>query len=261
MARIIAIANQKGGVGKTTTTINLGAALARMGKRVLLIDTDSQDGNLTSASGMDEDAVEVTIAHYLAAVLSGDPVDDWKEDIITHKEKFDLIPCNKTLSQFELSGLFDDRNDLLKEFVKKIEDNYDYILIDCPPTLGQITINGFVASDYVLIPTEAAYLAAKGTQSLLDIIAKIKHTANRKLQIMGILLTKVDSRCSFPMQMIDLFHQTYGKNIKVFDFFVPFSVKFPESNAMGVSNLKHNPSGKGTAMYDRLAKEVVAHER
>lgn len=260
MARIIAIANQKGGVGKTTTTMNLGAALVRMGKKVLLIDTDSQDGNLTTACGIDEDSVEVTTAHYLAAVIEDEGITDkdyWLEDVIHHKEGFDLIPCNKLLSQFELSGMFENRNDLLYEYILRIEDNYDFILIDCPPTLGLITINGFVASDYVLIPTEPAYLAAKGTQSLLDIIASIKQSANRKLQIFGILLTKVDARCSFPMQMIDRFHQTYGKNIRVFDFFVPFSVKFPESNAMGVSNFKHNPSGKGTAMYDRLAKELV----
>lgn len=257
MARIIAIANQKGGVGKTTTTLNLGVALVRQGRRVLLIDTDPQDGNLTASLGYDEDKFELTIAHYMYAVIHEDPEMDWKEGIVTHKEGVDFVPCNKILSQLELSGELSDNNTVVRDYIRHIEDDYDYILIDCPPTLGLITINAFVSADSVLIPTEASYLPAKGTQSLLDIISMIRKTANPKSRIEGILITKVDRRCAFPLQMVELFHQQYGRSIKVFADFVPFSIKFQESSAMGVSNFRHNPSGTATKIYEMVAKEVM----
>lgn len=264
MARIIAIANQKGGVGKTTTTCNLGVALAKREKRVLLIDIDPQDGNLTASLGFDEDSFDITIAHYLHSILAGETA-DWREGIVKHKEGVDLVPCNETLSQLVLSGAFEAKvehvnetcNTALRDFISKVESDYDYILIDCPPTLGLITVNAFVAADSVLIPTEAAYLPAKGTQSLLNIIGMIKRSANPRLRIEGILITKVDRRCAFPMQMVDLFHQQYGQNIKVFADFIPYSVRFQESSAMGVSNFKHNPSGVATRIYDSVAEEVM----
>lgn len=257
MARIIAIANQKGGVGKTTTTLNLGVALVRQGKRVLLIDLDPQDGNLTASLGYDEDNFDITTAHYLYAVIKGESDTDWKEGIVLHREGVELLPCNKVLAQLELSGELAESNTILKTYVEHIEGDYDYILIDCPPTLGLITINAFVSADSVLIPTEASYLPAKGTQSLLDIISMIRKTANPKLRIEGILITKVDRRCAFPLQMVDLFHQQYGKYIKVFADFVPYSIKFQESSAMGVSNFHHNPSGIATRIYETVAKEVM----
>ncbi|MCM1236173.1 MAG: ParA family protein [Ruminococcus flavefaciens] len=265
MVRIIAIANQKGGVGKTTTTCNLGVALAKRGKRVLLVDIDPQDGNLTASLGFDEDSFEITIAHYLQLILTDSEVENWSEGIVRHKEGVDLVPCNETLSQLVLSGAFEKNiryanetcNTALRDFLSKVEADYDYILIDCPPTLGLITVNAFVAANSVLIPTEAAYLPAKGTQSLLNIIGMIKRSANPRLELEGILITKVDRRCAFPMQMVELFHQQYGSNIKVFADFIPYSVKFQESSAMGVSNFKHNPSGAATRIYDAVAEEVM----
>lgn len=265
MARIIAIANDKGGVGKTTTTFNLGVALTQKGKRVLLIDMDAQTGNLSTCMGLEEQ-VKTSITDCLLAVMNNEYVSQEAEDTeiinspirdlylpLIHKEQVDLIPADKRLSLLELN-----QNSVLKRFleIEYFQKKYDFILVDCPPTLGMTTINAFMAADSVLIPTLAAYLSAKGIESLMDIIGNVRKS-NRKLKIEGILLTMVDTRCSFPKQMVELFHQQYGTNIKVYNSFVPRSIKFDESAAMGVSNFKHNPSGKATESYRLLAEEVM----
>lgn len=256
MARIIAIANQKGGVGKTTTTHNLGVALVRKGKSVLLIDMDPQDGNLTASLGYEDKAYEISIANILYSIINNVKLDNL--GILSNKEGVDLIPCNGDMNSLELSGKFKDKK-TLKIYVEMVKNQYDFILIDCPPTLGLTTINAFVAADSVIIPTEAAYLPAKGMGSLIKIIQSVQRTVNKNLKIEGILITRVDTRCAFPMQMVDLFHLQYGSSIKIFNDFIPSSIKIVESSAMGVSNFKHNPSGKATLSYINLAEEVLRY--
>ncbi len=257
MSRIIAIANQKGGVGKTTTAFNLGVALEKKGKKVLAVDLDPQDGNLTACMGMTSTESR-TITDWLFSIINHQQNDYSVFKPLHHREKLDLIPCDE---DFALLNLEMKENDTLKQFLNELEKHiqYDFILLDCPPTLGITTVNAFVAANSVLIPTLASYLPARGTQSLLGIINQVKSNFNPWLDIEGILITNVDTRCSFPMQMIEIFREQYGSHIKIFSEFVPRTVKIEESSAMGVSNFKHNPTGRATESYIKLAEEVILH--
>ena len=257
MSKVIALANQKGGVGKTTTTVNLGVALSKLGNKVLLIDIDPQDGNLTAALGFDDNDYELSIVDVIMNTINN-VTNDYDNIILHHKEGVDLIPCDSGMTDFELSNTFEDLT-LFKKIMTEVmlSCNYNYILIDCPPTLLYSTINVFACADSVIIPTEAAYLPAKGTQSLLDKIMNVKNNLNPSLTIDGIILTKVDIRCAFPMQMIDLFRSQYGDNMHIYNDFIPMSTRVQESSAMGVSNLKHNPSGNASIAYMNIAEELA----
>lgn len=260
MCKIIAIANQKGGVAKTTTAVNLGIGLARAGKKVLLIDNDPQ-GSMTEALGFQEpDALDITIASIMGKVLNEEEI-VLKEGILSHDEGVDVLPANIELAAVETSliGIMSSET-VLKEYTDMIKCNYDYIIIDCSPNLGQLTINALVAAHEVIIPVQAAYLPVKGLEQLLKTIGRVKRKLNPRLNITGILLTMVDYRTNFAKDITEIIYKVYGSNIHIFSNSIPLSVKAAEISARGVSIYKHDKSGKIASAYEALTKEVLGNE-
>ena len=261
MCRVIAIANQKGGVGKTTTTSNLGIGLAKQGKKVLLIDADAQ-GSLTASLGNTEpDAIEITLASVMGSLIKDEEVEPM-EGILHHEEGIDLMPGNIELSGLEVSLVnVMSRERIMQEYISMVRDYYDYILIDCMPSLGMITINAFACADSILIPVQAAYLPVKGLQQLIKTIGKVKRQINPKLEIEGILLTMVDSRTNYARDISAMLKEAYGSRVKIFTNIIPISVRAAEISAEGVSIYKHDPKGKVASAYNSLTEEVLANEQ
>ena len=256
-ATVIAVVNQKGGTGKTTTCENLGIGLANEGKRVLLVDTDPQ-GSLTIALGNPKpDDLPVTLTDLMAKIMEDQPPLP-KEGILSHEEGVDLVPANITLSGLEVSLVNAmSRETILKQYLETVKGQYDYILLDCMPSLGMLTVNALAASDQVLIPVQANYLSAKGLEQLLQTVNKVKRQINPKLRIEGILLTMVDSRTNYAKEISTLIRDTYGSKLKVYDADIPRSVRAAEISAEGVSIFKHDPGGKVAEAYRSLTKEVL----
>jgi len=260
MCRIIAVANQKGGVGKTTTAGNLGIGLAGKGKKVLLIDADAQ-GSLTASLGFTEpDDLDYTLATVMAKIINDEEIDPM-EGILHHEEGIDLMPGNIELSGLEVSLVNAmSRERILKEYLRKVKGSYDYILIDCMPSLGMVTINAFTGADSVLIPVQAAYLPAKGLEQLIKTIKKVKKQLNPKLRIEGILMTMVDGRTNYAKEIMQILSDGYGKDVRFFTNNIPLSVRAAEISAIGVSIYEHDPKGKVAAAYRSLTEEVLADE-
>lgn len=256
-ATVIAVVNQKGGTGKTTTCENLGIGLANEGKKVLLVDTDPQ-GSLSIALGNSRpDDLPVTLTDLMAKIMQDQPPLP-KEGILSHEEGVDLVPANITLSGLEVSLVNAmSRETILKQYLETVKGQYDYILLDCMPSLGMLTINVLAASDQVLIPVQANYLSAKGLEQLLQTVNKVKRQINPKLRIEGILLTMVDSRTNYAKEISTLIRNTYGSKLKVYDADIPRSVRAAEISAEGVSIFKHDPGGKVAEAYRSLTKEVL----
>ena len=261
MCKIIAIANQKGGVGKTTTTSNLGIGLAKQGKRVLLIDADAQ-GSLTASLGFTEpDKLEETLATVMANIINDVEMED-DYGILRHEEGIDLMPGNIELSGLEVSLVnVMSRELVMRSYIEQVKEQYDYILIDCMPSLGMITINAFACADSILIPVQAAYLPVKGLQQLIKTISMVKKRLNRKLQIMGILLTMVDFRTNYAKDISTMLHVTYGSKITIFENVIPLSVKAAETSAEGISIYAHCPKSKVSNAYKSLTQEVLKNEK
>lgn len=260
MCRVIAVTNQKGGVGKTTTTVNLGIGLANEGKKVLIIDADPQ-GNLALSLGYGEpDKLQTTLATVMLKVINDDAI-GLDEGLLHHSENIDLLPSNIELSALEVTlGTVMSREMIIKEYVDLMKKNYDYILIDCMPSLGMLTINSLVAADAVVIPVQAAYLSVIGLQQLLKTISMVRKRLNRKLQIQGILLTMVDFRTNYAKDIAAKVRETYGAKISIFENVIPLSVKAAESSAEGVSIYSHCPNGKVATAYKNLTLEVLEDE-
>lgn len=259
MCKIIAIANQKGGVGKTTTTSNLGIGLAKRGKRVLVIDADSQ-GSLTASLGFTEpDKLEVTLANVLEKVINDEDMEAGY-GILKHDEGIDLMPGNIELSGLEVSLVnVMSRESVMRSYVDTIKEYYDYILIDCMPSLGMITINAFACADSILIPVQAAYLPVKGLEQLIKTIGKVKRQINQKLEIEGILLTMVDNRTNYARDITALLMENYGSRVRIFENCIPMSVRAAETSAEGISIYRHDPKGRVAGAYQSLTEEVLGN--
>ena len=259
--QIIAIANQKGGVGKTTTCANLGIGLAQSGKKVLLIDGDPQ-GSLTISLGNPQpDKLPFTLSDAMGRILMDEPIRPG-ESILHHPEGVDLMPADIQLSGMEVSLVNAmSRETILRQYLDTLKGQYSHILIDCQPSLGMLTVNALAAANRVIIPVQAEYLPAKGLEQLLQTINKVRRQINPKLQIDGILLTMVDSRTNFAKEISALLRETYGSKIKVFTSEIPHSVRAKEISAEGKSIYAHDPNGKVAEGYKNLTKEVLKLEK
>lgn len=259
--KVIAITNQKGGVGKTTTTVNLGVGLACNRKKGLLIDADPQ-GSLTISLGIkNPDALDVSLATVMDAAIEDRPMDE-SAGILHHGEGVDILPSNIELSGME-TGLFNimSREYVLRNYIDSVQKNYDYILIDCMPSLGMMTINALGAADSVIIPSQPSFLSTKGLNLLLHSISKVKRSINPSLKIDGILFTMVDSRTNNAKDIIETLRDTVGQNIRIFDTEIPHSVRAAECSLTGESIFAHDKTGKVAAAYENLTKEVEQLER
>ena len=257
-SKIIAICNQKGGVGKTATTVNLGLGLARQGKRVLLVDVDAQ-GSLTASLGYQHpDQLDETLSTVLGKVIDEKPLLP-DEGIIHHEESVDLLPANIDLAAMEVTLVnIMSRETILREYLNTVRNQYDVILLDCCPSLGMLTINALSAADEVLIPMQAHYLSLKGMEQLMRTIARVKRQINPNLTISGILITMADMRTTYSQEIVELLRGTYGGKLKIFDTVIPRSLRAAETSAEGKSIFLHDPSGKVSAAYQALTLEVAS---
>ncbi|MDJ1649885.1 MULTISPECIES: ParA family protein [Gordonibacter] len=254
--RTIAIANQKGGTGKTSTALSLGVALARRGRRVLLVDADPQ-GDLTKSLGWaDPDSLETTIADHMAAVIGGSD-DDPRAGVLGHREGVDLMPANIELANIELPLLMAmSRERVLATWAEPLKRGYDYIIFDCAPTLGIVPVNALAAADGVIVPVSAEYLPASGMAGLLRTVARVRRGINPGLSVEGILVTLYDARNNLAREVERTVRGIYGGDYRVFDAVVPRAVSAAESAAAGESVFSYDGRGKVAAAYARLAEEV-----
>lgn len=252
MSKTIAVGNQKGGVGKTTTTVNLGAALASLGKKVLIIDSDSQ-GNATSGLGVERSSQDASLYEVLVNQVK-------IQDVIvqTSQENLEIVPSNIQLAAAELELVnIENRESRMKEAIAPIRHNYDYILIDCPPSLGQLSINAFTASDTILIPVQAEYYALEGLTQLLNTIRLVQKTYNRQFRIEGVLITMLDARTNLGFEVMEEVRKYFHE--KVYNTVIPRNIRLSEAPSFGQSVIEYDPRSRGAEMYIELAKEVIAN--
>ncbi|KRM60991.1 sporulation initiation inhibitor protein Soj [Paucilactobacillus vaccinostercus DSM 20634] len=251
MGYVIALANQKGGVGKTTTSVNLGACLAEQGQHVLLIDIDPQ-GNATSGTGISKATIEQDVYHVL---IDETPI----KDVImkTVHDGLDIVPTTIQLSgaEIELTSMMA-RETRLKDAIDSVKDTYDYVLIDCPPSLGLLTINAFTASDSILIPVQSEYYALEGLSQLLNTIKLVQKHFNPALKIEGVLMTMFDARTNLGQQVNAEVKKFFGD--QVYDTIIPRNVRLSEAPSHGLPIIDYDPKSKGAEVYRQLAKEVLA---
>ena len=254
MARIISVANQKGGVGKTTTTVNLGASLAFVGKKILLVDSDAQ-GNATSGMGIRKPDV----THDIYDVLVNEvPIQD--AIYPTSRENLDIVPATLQLAgaEIELTSMMA-RESRLKMALNEVKDQYDFILIDCPPSLGHLTINAFTASDSILIPVQCEYYALEGLSQLLNTVRLVQKHFNPELEIEGVLLTMYDARTNLGAEVVEEVRRYFQE--KVYDTIIPRNIRLSEPPSHGMSIIDYDIRSKGAEVYQALAKEVLTREK
>lgn len=256
-AVITAVTNQKGGTGKTTTCENLGAGLVMNGKKVLLVDFDPQASLSISLGYPKPEELPVTIADMMKKVVDEKEIRPG-EGILHHEEGMDLMPSSIELSGMEVALVNTiSRETVLKEYLESVKRDYDFVLLDCSPSLGMLTINAMAAADTLLIPVQASYLPAKGLEQLLQTVNKVRRQINPRLKIEGILLTMVDARTNDAKEISELIRNAYGGKIKVYDTEIPRSVRASEISKEGTSIFKHDPGGKVADAYRELTREVV----
>ena len=250
MGRIIAIANQKGGVGKTTTAINLSACLAEKGKKVLAIDMDPQ-GNMTSGLGVDKDSVEKTVYDLIIGEAQ-------IEEIICKEvlENLDVLPTNIDLSaaEIELIGI-ENKEYIIKNEVEKVKENYDFIIIDCPPSLSMLTINAMTTADSVLVPIQCEYYALEGLSQLIHTIELVKERLNSNLEIEGVVFTMYDARTNLSLQVVENVKDNLNQNI--YKTIIPRNIRLAEAPSYGMPINQYDPKSSGAESYRLLADEVI----
>ena len=254
--KVMAVANQKGGVGKSTTVYNLGAGLAIQGKKVLLVDVDPQ-GDLTKMLGLRKpNDLPLTLGNAMNNIVAGVSGNEHPE-IQTHHEGFDFVPGNRTLSAVEV-GLVNvmSRETVLRQYIDEIKQDYDYVLLDCRPSLGMLVINALSASDYVLVPVQAEYFAAENMTELVSTVQNIKRHINPKLKIGGVFMTMVNDT-NFRKDIVTSVKATYGKHLPIMQAVIPATVRLAEISTANHSIFKHEPKGRAAESYRTLVKEVM----
>jgi len=259
MGKVLAICNRKGGTGKSFTTASLGVGLARHGKKVILLDTDNQH-SLTVSMGVTElDKLPITIKTIITDIIDEKDIDP-TAGIISHAEGVDLLPANNSLTGIELAlASVIGRETILKQYIEKIKPLYDWVLLDCSPTIDLLSMNALAAADSVIVPAAPKFLDAKGLELLLRSVAQIRKFINPQLSIAGILLTMVDRRANFTKDIIDMIEQAYGEYIHIFKNHIPHSIRAVEASATGKSIFTHDPNGKVAAAYDALTTDILEH--
>ena len=253
--KVIAVTNQKGGVGKTTTTANLGIGLAQENKRVLLIDADAQASLTLSLGYAKPDELPVTLADIMQDVIDDTPIPDGR-GILHHGEGVDLLPANIELSGMEIRLINAmSRESVLRTYINAVKPHYDYILIDCMPSLGMMPINSLAAADSVIIPSQPSFLSAKGLDLLMQSISKVKRQINPKLKIGGVFLTMANDT-NFRKDIVAGVKENFGKHLPVLDAVIPATVRLAEISTADKSIFRHEPRGRAAAAYGALVKEV-----
>lgn len=258
MAKVIAIAHEKGGVGKTTTTVNLGVGLARQGKHVLLLDADPQ-GDLTKCMGVkDLKALKSTIATVMGYIIEDKPGFYYAAPILKHGEGVDFIPANASLAATEVTLVNSmSRETVMRQYLDLVKGDYDYVLIDCRPSLGLTVINALAAADSVIIPVQAHILAADDMDALFKTIGRVKRNLNPRLQVDGIVMTMADSRTNLTRNTIRSVRDNYGSLVRVFKSEIPFAIRAAEVAGKGQSIYAYDPNGRVAKAYMELTKEVL----
>lgn len=258
--KVISIANQKGGVGKTATALNLGAGLAAKGKRVLLIDLDPQASLTISLGYKQPDELEITISDIFRSLIDEKPIEQ-KTGILRCECGVDLMPSSIALSELDVLLVnVMSRETLLRQYIQEVREAYEYILMDCCPSLGMLTLNALTAADQVLIPVQAHFLSAKGLDLLLRSVAQVKKRLNPELTISGILITMVNSRTKFSQEIVEVIKNAYEGYIRVYETEIPNSIRAVEATERGKSIYAHDGKGKVAAAYGKLTQEVLENE-